>query len=128
MRWDRTEKERLRDSQIEGFRYNNEGSPRTGDLPNPEEQIKLHERIFVSLVKRLKFLKKASNNLVVLEMANVPYVLAVCGSFRKAKKNLPVAGGGGGRLLIIVLLWVLDFEFLKRSQMLQIFIYPRVSK
>lgn len=54
--------------------------------------------IFVALVKRLTFLKKASNNLVILETAKVPYVLAACGSYGKAKKNLPGAGGGGRTL------------------------------
>lgn len=35
--------EKARRGQIWGFRHNNEGSPITGDLPNPEEKIKLHE-------------------------------------------------------------------------------------
>jgi hypothetical protein len=73
----------LEDSQIWSFLYNNEGSPGTGYLPNPQEKNRQNfmNRIFVSLVKTQKgkpqFLKKAINNLVIMELANVHYIPGV---------------------------------------------------
>ena len=88
--WDETGglgRKKLEDSQIWSVLYNNEGSPGTSDLPNPGEKNRQNfmNRIFVSLAKilkeRLQFLKKPINNLVIMEMANVPYFyprLCVC--------------------------------------------------
>lgn len=44
-------------SQIWSFLYNKEGSLRTGDLPNPEEQIKLHEQNIHSIFSLVKIQK-----------------------------------------------------------------------
>ena len=144
-RWDRRtgKKKAWRQPDLERL-YNNEGSPGTSDLPNPGEKNRQNSmnRIFVSLAKilkeRLQFLKKPINNLVIMEMANVPYFylrlcLCVCvcvcvygihvggvSVFLSEGKRVCWYGGRGAPYCISYMGWV----FRNKNQVLQIFIYP----